>query len=54
MHGLYRSLINNMVVGVTEGYTLELELVGVGFRANNAGNLLKCCGVFSPHLFLHS
>ena len=33
MHGLYRSLINNMVVGVTEGYTIQQELVGVGYRA---------------------
>lgn len=41
MHGLYRSLIANMVVGVTEGYTKELELVGVGYRASNTGNLLE-------------
>lgn len=41
MHGLYRSLINNMVIGVTEGYSKELELIGVGFRANNTGNLLE-------------
>jgi ribosomal protein L6P/L9E len=33
-HGLYRSLINNMVVGVTEGFTKSLELVGVGYRAS--------------------
>ena len=41
MHGLYRSLINNMVVGVTEGYTLTLEAVGVGYRASNSGQLLE-------------
>lgn len=41
LHGLYRSLINNMVIGVTEGYKRELELVGVGYRANNKGNLLE-------------
>ena len=41
MHGLYRSLINNMVIGVTEGYVKELEIVGVGYRANNTGNLLE-------------
>lgn len=41
LHGLYRSLINNMVVGVTEGYVLALELVGVGYRVNNTGNLLE-------------
>ena len=41
MHGLYRSLINNMVVGVSEGYKKELELVGVGYRATNRGQLLE-------------
>ena len=40
MHGLYRSLINNMVVGVSEGYRKELELVGVGYRASNNGQIL--------------
>jgi large subunit ribosomal protein L6 len=39
-HGLYRSLINNMVVGVSEGYKKELELVGVGYRATSQGQLL--------------
>lgn len=39
-HGLYRSLINNMVVGVSEGYKKQLELVGVGYRVSNQGNLL--------------
>ncbi len=39
-HGLCRSLINNMVVGVSEGYVKELELVGVGYRATNQGQLL--------------
>ena len=41
MHGLYRSLIANMVEGVTNGYKKELELVGVGYRAGNTGNLLE-------------
>ena len=41
LHGLYRSLINNMVVGVTEGYVKELELVGVGFKAVASGNILE-------------
>jgi large subunit ribosomal protein L6 len=40
MHGLYRSLVSNMVKGVTEGYTKQLELVGVGYKASNQGNLL--------------
>ena len=40
MHGLYRSLISNLVHGVTVGYTKDLELVGVGFKAVHAGNIL--------------
>ncbi|MBN2166708.1 MAG: 50S ribosomal protein L6 [Marinilabiliaceae bacterium] len=41
MHGLTRALINNMVVGVSEGYKKELELVGVGYRAQNTGQILE-------------
>lgn len=41
LHGLSRALINNMVVGVSEGYTKELELVGVGYRVSNTGNLVE-------------
>ena len=52
MHGLYRALINNMVVGVTSGYVKELELVGVGYRANNTGNLLELSlGYSHPIMF---
>ncbi|MBS1579787.1 MAG: 50S ribosomal protein L6 [Bacteroidetes bacterium] len=40
MHGLYRALIANLIKGVTDGYKKELELVGVGFKAANTGNLL--------------
>ncbi|MEO8961275.1 MAG: 50S ribosomal protein L6 [Ginsengibacter sp.] len=40
MHGLYRSLVHNMVLGVTEGYAKTLELVGVGYKAAHQGNLL--------------
>ncbi|HVZ26726.1 MAG TPA: 50S ribosomal protein L6 [Sediminibacterium sp.] len=40
MHGLYRALLNNLVKGVTEGFKKELELVGVGYKAANSGNLL--------------
>ena len=40
-HGLYRALVHNMVVGVSEGYKKELELVGVGYRASNKGNILE-------------
>ena len=41
LHGLYRALINNAVVGVSEGYKKELELVGVGYRAEAKGQLLE-------------
>lgn len=50
LHGLYRSLINNMVVGVTEGYKLEQELVGVGYRATNQGNTLDLVLGYSHHI----
>lgn len=52
VHGLYRSLISNMVVGVSEGYVKELELVGVGYRANNTGQLLELTvGYSHPIMF---
>ncbi len=41
IHGLYRSLISNMVQGVTDGYTVNLEAVGVGYRASNSGQVLE-------------
>jgi large subunit ribosomal protein L6 len=41
MHGLYRSLINNMVIGVSEGYQKKMELVGVGYRATSTGQVLE-------------
>ena len=50
LHGLYRSLINNMVVGVTDGYKLEQELVGVGYRAANQGNTLDLVLGYSHHI----
>ncbi|MBK0383261.1 50S ribosomal protein L6 [Pedobacter sp. SD-b] len=50
LHGLYRSLINNMVVGVTEGYKIQQELVGVGYRATNQGNTLDLVLGFSHHI----
>src|SRR5687768_6241051 len=40
MHGLYRSLVSNMIEGVSNGYKKTLELVGVGYKASNQGNLL--------------
>ena len=52
LHGLYRSLISNMVIGVSEGYIKELELVGVGYRASNTGQLLEMTLGFShPVMF---
>ncbi len=52
MHGLYRSLINNMVIGVSEGYKKVLELVGVGYRASNSGQLLELSlGYSHPIMF---
>lgn len=50
MHGLYRSLVSNMVKGVTEGYTKNLELVGVGFKASNQGNVLDLALGYSHNI----
>lgn len=47
LHGLYRALINNMVLGTAEGWTKKLELVGVGYRASNQGNRLDLALGFS-------
>ncbi len=52
MHGLYRSLINNMVEGVTKGYKKELELVGVGYKAVVQGKLLELNLGHSHSIFL--
>ncbi|MDH8701990.1 large subunit ribosomal protein L6 [Dysgonomonadaceae bacterium PH5-43] len=52
MHGLYRSLINNMVIGVSEGYKKELELVGVGYRVTNAGNLLDFALGYTHNIYM--
>jgi len=51
-HGLYRSLINNMVSGVSTGWTKELELVGVGYRASNQGQKLDLALGFSHNIVL--
>ncbi len=51
-HGLYRSLINNMIIGVTDGFTKELELVGVGYRASNQGQKLDLALGFSHNIVL--
>lgn len=52
LHGMYRSILENMVEGVTNGWRKELELVGVGYRASNTGNLLELnLGYSHPILF---
>ena len=49
-HGLYRSIINNMVIGVSKGFVKELELVGVGYRASNQGQKLDLALGFSHNI----
>ena len=51
-HGLYRALVNNMVEGVSKGWTKELELVGVGFRATNQGQKLDLAIGFSHNIVM--
>lgn len=52
MHGLYRALIANMVKGVTDGYIRKLELIGVGFKAANQGNLLDLALGYSHNIMI--
>ncbi|MEM9982409.1 MAG: 50S ribosomal protein L6, partial [Bacteroidota bacterium] len=52
LHGLYRSLIANMIVGVSEGYKIDLELVGVGYKASTSGNVLELGLGYSHPIFL--
>ncbi len=52
MHGLYRALINNMVVGVSKGYEIKQELVGVGFKAETEGQILKLSLGYSHDIWL--
>ncbi|MBP3837827.1 MAG: 50S ribosomal protein L6 [Prevotella sp.] len=51
-HGLYRSLINNMVIGVSEGFKKTLELVGVGYRVSNQGNLIEFSLGYTHPIFI--
>ncbi|MEO6758707.1 MAG: 50S ribosomal protein L6 [Saprospiraceae bacterium] len=52
LHGLYRALINNLVVGVSQGYTKEMEVIGVGYRVENQGNVLTLTvGYSHPIIF---
>lgn len=50
LHGLYRSLVSNLVKGVTDGYAKKLELIGVGFKAANQGNVLDLSLGFSHNI----
>ena len=50
LHGLYRALVANMIKGVTNGYEKKLELIGVGFKATNQGNLLDLSIGFSHNI----
>jgi len=52
MHGLYRSLINNMVIGVSQGYKKTLELVGVGYRVSNQGQVIELSLGYTHNIFL--
>jgi large subunit ribosomal protein L6 len=52
LHGLYRSLINNMVVGVSQGYTIQQELVGVGYKVEVKGDVLEFSLGYSHDIFL--
>lgn len=51
-HGLYRALVNNMVVGVSEGFKKEMEIVGVGYRATSNGQVLELALGFSHAIYL--
>ncbi len=51
-HGLYRALLNNMILGVSQGWSKELELVGVGYRASNQGQVLELALGFSHNIVL--
>jgi large subunit ribosomal protein L6 len=52
LHGLYRSLINNMVIGVGQGYKKELEIIGVGYKATSANNILELQLGYSHNIFM--
>src|SRR5690606_4931285 len=52
LHGLYRSLINNMIIGVHQGYKKELELVGVGYKATNQGQVLELSLGYSHSIYM--
>jgi large subunit ribosomal protein L6 len=53
LHGLYRALVSNMVEGVTDGFKIELELIGVGYRVSNTGNLLELIVGYSHPIYFY-
>jgi large subunit ribosomal protein L6 len=52
LHGLYRALVNNMVVGVSTGFKIDLEIIGVGYKASVANNILELNLGYSHNIFL--
>jgi len=52
MHGLYRALVNNMVTGVSTGYRVDLEIIGVGYKASNQGQVLELNLGYSHNIFV--
>jgi large subunit ribosomal protein L6 len=52
LHGLYRSLLNNLIKGVSEGHTVQQELVGVGYKVSNQGNLVEFVVGYSHKILL--
>jgi large subunit ribosomal protein L6 len=52
MHGLYRALVNNMIIGVSKGYVIQQELVGIGFRAEAKGQKLEMSLGFSHNVIM--
>jgi large subunit ribosomal protein L6 len=52
LHGLYRSIINNMIVGVSTGYKIDLELVGVGYKATTTGQTLELALGYSHNIYV--
>ena len=51
-HGLYRALVNNMVIGVSQGYSKTMELVGVGYRVSNQGNIVEVSLGYTHPIFI--
>jgi large subunit ribosomal protein L6 len=52
LHGLYRALLNNMIIGVSHGYTIQQELVGVGYKAESKGQILELSLGYSHDIYM--